>query len=119
MGGVSVSCLLPQTDPMPTNKMTALTVHLPFVGFTYTNNSKISDNPPSLQEGSADSAPASEGVDSAQLRDTNTKLHAEVENLKKQLTGSPPGKGSDGECSVCCSRLLGQSVLIRGMASFQ
>jgi len=38
------------TDPMPPSRMTALTVHLPFVGFTYTHNCKLSDSPPSVTE---------------------------------------------------------------------
>lgn len=32
-------------DVMPPN-MTALTLHLPFVGFTYTTGSALCDNPP-------------------------------------------------------------------------
>lgn len=84
---------------MPTNKMTALTVHLPFVGFTFTNNSKISDNPP-LPLTSAESAASSDAVDSA-MREENCRLQAEVESLKKQSTASTSsltlGKGTDGK----------------------
>ncbi len=83
----------PQTDPMPSNKQTAMTVHLPFVGFTYTNKSKLSDNPP-CSPTSADSAPGSEGVDS-DLKDENSRLLTEVENLKKQLASS--SSTSDGK----------------------
>lgn len=89
-----------QTDPMPTNKMTALTVHLPFVGFTFTHNSKISDNPPRPLAASADSAETGDAIDSS-LKDENCRLLAEMESLKKQATTSTSslalGKGTDGE----------------------
>lgn len=88
------------TDPMPTNKMTALTVHLPFVGFTFTHNSKISDNPPRPLAASADSAETGDAIDSS-LKDENCRLLAEMESLKKQATTSTSslalGKGTDAE----------------------
>ena len=37
---------LTQTDPYALTKVTALTIHLPFVGFTYTNGSKLCGRPP-------------------------------------------------------------------------
>lgn len=93
---ISLSLSL-QTDPMPSNKMTALTVHLPFVGFTYTHSSKISDNPPCLVGGNADMAVSPEAVDS-DLKDENKRLLTEIDGLKKQVSSSTgPGKGSDGK----------------------
>ena len=84
---------------MPPNKMTALTVHLPFVGFTFTNNSKISDNPPT-SSGTGDS-PDSSHV--AMLKTENNRLHREVDTLKRQLANKTiaesPIKAGDGKRS--------------------
>ena len=66
---------------MPPNKMTALTVHLPFVGFTFTNSSKIGDNPPIA--GALGDSPDSSEV--AIMKTENSRLHREVDTLKKQL----------------------------------
>ena len=95
---------------MPSNKQTALTVHLPFVGFTYTNKSKLSDNPPCSPTSAADLA-ARDSVDS-DLKDENSRLLTEVESLKKQLNSSSStstlGKGPDGKgSSVPQTQLLG------------
>ena len=73
---------------MPTNKMTALTVHLPFVGFTFTNSSNLSDNPPASRGGGAKGSPKSISDGSSQLKEENKKLLGEVEELKKQLTSA-------------------------------
>ena len=66
---------------MPPNKMTALTVHLPFVGFTFTNKSRISDNPPK-RGGSGDSP---DSADTSMLKTENSRLNREIDNLKRQL----------------------------------
>ena len=59
---------------MPPSRMTALTVHLPFVGFTFTQHSCLSDNPPCLEG----------GRDAAALAD-NARLAAEVQTLRSQI----------------------------------
>ena len=82
---------------MPANKMTALTVHLPFVGFTFTNNSRISDNPP-VSTGSGDSPDSGE---IAMMKTENSRLHREVDTLKRQLANKTiaesPIKSGDGK----------------------
>ena len=89
--------LLLQTDPMPPNKMTALTVHLPFVGFTFTNSSRISDNPPVA--GATGATPDSSEV--AMIKTENHRLHREVDTLKRQLANKTiaesPIRTGDGE----------------------
>ncbi len=89
---------------MPHNKMTALTIHLPFVGFTYTNNSMISDNPPCLATSDSGGGGGSErrrkeSVDNRNLiKEENSRLLVEVENLKKQAsTAAGSGKSADGK----------------------
>ena len=82
---------------MPPNKMTALTVHLPFVGFTYTNNSKISDNPP--KSGKVGDSPDS--ADAGMLKTENSRLNREIDHLKRQLANKTiaesPVRGGEGE----------------------
>ena len=94
---LSLSLLFSQSDPMPPNKMTALTVHLPFVGFTFTNNSRISDNPP-VAGATGDSPDSSEVT---MIKTENNRLHREVDALKKQLANKTiaesPLRTGDGE----------------------
>ena len=90
-----LSLPLSQTDPMPTNKMTALTVHLPFVGFTFTNCSSLSDNPPTSRGGKGS---PQESVNSGHLRTENSRLQAEVEELKKQVASAGVLKAADRKC---------------------
>jgi len=66
--------------------MSALTVHLPFVGFTFTNSSCLSDNPPSSREGSKGASKALEDVSCWKAE--NSALQAEVEELKKQVASA-------------------------------
>ena len=93
---------------MPPNKMTALTVHLPFVGFTFTNSSKISDNPPVA--GATGDSPDSSEV--AIIKTENSRLHREVDTLKKQLANKTiaesPLRTGDGERVIT----TGQSLVI-------
>ena len=92
---------------MPPNKMTALTVHLPFVGFTFTNNSRISDNPP--VGGATGDSPDSSAV--AILKTENNRLHREMDTLKRQLANKTiaesPLRTGDGEGII-----TGQSLFI-------
>ena len=105
---LSLSCLF-QTDPMPPNKMTALTVHLPFVGFTFTNNSRISDNPPT--SGAKGDSPDSSAV--AMIKTENNRLHREVDTLKRQLANrtiaESPLRTGDGKGVT----IVGRPLLIR------
>lgn len=49
---ITCSCILQDNTP-PLN-MSALTFHLPFVGFTYTNSSILGDNPPKVPQPTRD-----------------------------------------------------------------
>ena len=93
---------------MPPNKMTALTVHLPFVGFTFTNSSRISDNPPVA--GATGDSPESSEV--TMMKTENHRLHREVDTLKRQLANKTiaesPIRTGDSERLVC----MGQPPLI-------
>ena len=90
---------------MPPNKMTALTVHLPFVGFTFTNKSKISDNPP-VANGSGESPDSGDVV---MLKTENNRLNREVGTLKRQLANKAiaesPIRTGDGELCNCNTQL--------------
>ena len=93
---------------MPPHKMTALTVHLPFVGFTFTNNSRISDNPPVA--GAKGDSPDSGDV--AMLKTENNRLHREVDTLKRQLANKTIAE-SPIRTGDCEGLIMGQPLLIR------
>eukprot|EP00731_Ephydatia_muelleri_P030003 Em0021g526a len=69
------------------SKMTPLTIHLPFVGFTYTCSSALSDNPDRGSASSKSSAPRSS---EAVFRQEKATLLQEIETLKKQLSAAVP-----------------------------
>ena len=76
---------LSSDGPHAHQQMTALTVHLPFVGFTFTNCSSLSDNPPTSRGGKGS---PQDSVNSGHLRTENSRLQAEVEELKKQVASA-------------------------------
>ena len=97
--------------------MTALTVHLPFVGFTYTNKSKLSDNPPALF--SSDSNDTVDSGHVGMLKSENQRLQQEVDMLKKQLASKTiaetPVKGGDGESMTWGVDLVVTCLLVKNI----
>uniref|UniRef100_A0A1X7VNS0 non-specific serine/threonine protein kinase n=1 Tax=Amphimedon queenslandica TaxID=400682 RepID=A0A1X7VNS0_AMPQE len=93
----------PGHDPTPPN-LTALTLHLPFVGFTFTSGSALSDRPPlpslvtrEQETGIITQLPSGPSEEEERLR-------AEVKSLKDELDKSRRGtlssqKGHDDQAS--------------------
>ncbi|XP_065912103.1 serine/threonine-protein kinase MRCK alpha-like [Dysidea avara] len=77
-------------DPKPSENnaagpvnSSALAVHLPFVGFTYTHNSLMSDNPPPQDDATDASGPVIT-TENRRLKEQIGKLEVEVKKLKNQ-----------------------------------